>query len=107
MLTIQVLQLKECRAGCILVVMEFIGPETSEEAEFSRTLAPSDLAECAAALVKSYPECFWFWRPDARIRTLADVRLVVEHLRQYGGRHAWQAAQELHRCLLPLFRRKS
>jgi hypothetical protein len=33
------------------------------------------------------------------------VRLVVEHLREYGDRRAWQSAQELHRCLSPLCKR--
>jgi hypothetical protein len=28
-------------------------------------------------------ECFWFRHPDARIRHLEDVRVVIEHLRQY------------------------
>jgi hypothetical protein len=30
------------------------------------------------------------------------VRLVVEHLREYGDWRAWRAAQQLHRCLSPL-----
>ena len=74
--------------------------------EFSPPAPPELLAQ-AAALVKSYPECFWFWHPDVRIRSLEDVRLVIEHLREYGDRRAWLAAQDLNRCLLPLFKRKS
>jgi hypothetical protein len=27
------------------------------------------------------------------------VRLVVEHLREYGDKRAWAAAKELKRCL--------
>jgi hypothetical protein len=67
--------------------------------------ALEELVERAAALVREYPECFWFRHPEARIRHLEDVRLVVEHLREYGGHRAWRAAQELHRCLLPHYKR--
>jgi len=71
------------------------------------TPAPPELCERAMALVKHYPECFWFRHPEARIRHIEDVRLVVEHLREYGDRHAWREAQELHRCLSPLYKRTS
>ncbi len=70
-------------------------------------LASPELAKQAATLVKAYPECFWFWHPEADIRTLADVRLVVQHLREYGDRRAWAAAQDLNRCLSLLFKGKS
>lgn len=71
------------------------------------TPAPPELIERASALVRSYPECFWFRHPNARIRYLEDVRLVVEHLREYGDWRAWRAAQELHKCLSPLFKKTS
>lgn len=71
------------------------------------TQAPPELVERAAALVRSHPECFWFRHPEARIRHLEDVRLVVEHLREYGDRRAWRDAQELQKCLLPLYKRTS
>lgn len=71
------------------------------------TPAPPELCERAAALVSSHPECFWFRHPDARIRHLDDVRLVVEHLREYGGHRAWREAQELHKCLSPLSKKTS
>ena len=71
------------------------------------TPAPPALIESASALVRMYPECFWFWHPDARVRHLEDVRLVVEHLREYGDRRTWWAAQDLQRCLSPLYRRPS
>ena len=71
------------------------------------TPAPQDLCERAMGLVRSHPECFWFRHPEARIRHLEDVRLVVDHLREYGDRRAWWAAQELQRCLSPLFRKTS
>ena len=69
------------------------------------TPAPPELVECAAALVRSHPECFWFRHPEARIRHLEDVRLIVEHLREYGDHRAWRSAQELHQCLSPLCKR--
>ena len=82
-------------------------PEISELREFPTPIpAPPELVARAAALVRRYPECFWFWHSEARIRHLEDVRLVVEHLREYGGRLAWLDAQDLYRCLSPLFKRK-
>ena len=67
--------------------------------------APPELIERASALVRNHAECFWFWHPDARVRHLEDVRLVIEHLREYGGHRAWREAQELQRCLSPLFKK--
>ena len=69
--------------------------------------APPELVARADALMSRFPECFWFWRTDARIRSLDDVRLVVRHLREYGGRDAWVAAQDLARCLSQPSRRTS
>ena len=69
------------------------------------TPAPPELVERATALIRKYSECFWFWHPDARVRNLEDVRLVVENLRKYGDRRAWWDAQDLHKCLSPLFRK--
>jgi hypothetical protein len=70
------------------------------------TPAPAELVQRATALVQEHPECFWFRHPEARIRFVEDVRVVVEHLREYGDRRAWWVAQELHRCLLPHYRKK-
>ena len=61
----------------------------------------------AAELVAQFPECFWFWRPDARLLSLDDVRLVVQNLRKYGNREAWTAAQQLDQCLSANFRKPS
>ncbi len=71
------------------------------------TPAPAELVARAEALVKAHPECFWFRHPEARIRHHEDVRLVVEHLREYGDARVWLEAQELQRCLSPLSRKKS
>ena len=70
------------------------------------TPAPAALVAKATALVEAHPECFWFRHPEARIRNLEDIRLVVEHLREYGDWNAWSHAQDLHRCLSPLFKKK-
>jgi hypothetical protein len=69
--------------------------------------APPELAARAAALVRLFPECFWYWRPDASVRSLEDVRLVVRQLRAYGDRDAWLAARDLSECLSPRSRRTS
>ena len=69
--------------------------------------AMPELMKRAAALVRDYPECFWFWRADACISSVEDIRLVIKHLREYGDRRAWLAAQELHQCLSPSFKKKS
>ena len=70
------------------------------------TPAPPELVRRASKLVRKFPECFWFRHPEARIRYLEDVRVVVEHLREYGDRRAWWAAQSLHKCLSPLFKNR-
>ncbi len=58
-----------------------------------------EVAERAADLVRRFSECFWFRHPKAAIRFTDDVRLVIEHLRDYGDKRAWAAAAELQRCL--------
>lgn len=65
-----------------------------------RIPAPPELVAKAKELVHEYSAtCFWFRHPEADVRYLDDVRLVVHHLREYGNRRAWLAAQELQRCL--------
>jgi len=64
-----------------------------------RVAAPPELIERAEAAVREFSGCFWFRHPDARIRCLDDVRVVVQHLREYGDWRAWRRAQELQRCL--------
>lgn len=82
--------------------------QATEATEFPQpTPAPPQLVARATALVEKHPECFWFWHPEARVRHLEDVRLVVEHLREYGDRRAWREAQELNECLSPLSKKKS
>jgi len=64
-----------------------------------RIPAPPELVEKAEAAVRAFPGCFWFRHPEARARYRDDVALVIEHLRDYGDKKAWAAAQELQRCL--------
>lgn len=64
-----------------------------------RVPASPEVADRAADLVRRFSECFWFRHPDAAIRFTDDVRLVIEHLRDYGDKRAWDAAAELQRCL--------
>lgn len=72
----------------------------SKNMDLDRTPAPPELIARAEALVREYDvHCFWFWHPEAKVRFFGDVRLVVEHLREYGNWRAWRAAQELQRCL--------
>jgi hypothetical protein len=46
-------------------------------------------------------------KPETRMRHLEDVRLVVERLREHGGHREWREAQELQRCLSPLYKKTS
>jgi len=53
----------------------------------------------AEELIRQFPSCFWFRHPEARVRNRGDIPLVIQHLREYGDRRAWTAAQELRKCL--------
>ena len=71
-----------------------------ETPELSLEPAPPELIAKAEAAVREFEvQCFWFWRSDAEVRTVEDIRLVINELRRNGGRRAWSAAQELQRCL--------
>lgn len=73
-------------------------PVTIEEPP--RVPAPPDLLARAEAMVKKYDvQCFWFRHPEARVKYLDDVELVIHHMREYGDHEAWKDAQELHKCL--------
>ncbi len=71
------------------------------------TPAPADLVEKASELVRRFPQCFWFGYHQMLIRSLRDVRLVIERLREYGDSDAWSAAQLLHKRLSLLYKRRS
>jgi hypothetical protein len=70
-----------------------------EQAATLKTRPAPEVLEQARALITAFPECFWFRNRDAGIETREDVRLVVEHLREYGGHRAWKEAQSLFQCL--------
>ncbi len=53
----------------------------------------------AEALVHEFPGCFWFWHPEACVRSRSEIPAVIRNLREYGDRRAWRAAQDLHKCL--------
>lgn len=65
----------------------------------ARVPASPEVVALATELVRQFSECFWFWHPEASIRYVDDVRLVIEHLREYGDKRAWAAAKELKKCL--------
>ena len=64
-----------------------------------RVPACPEVAARAMELVQTFSECFWFRHPDATVRFTDDVRLVIEHLREYGDKKAWAAAADLRRSL--------
>ncbi len=68
-------------------------------AAYTVNQAVDPLVARAEALVREFKECFWFRHPDAKVRNRDDVPLVIKHLREYGDKRAWRAAQELRKCL--------
>ncbi len=71
----------------------------SETAFPVRVPASPELAARASELVQQFSECLWFWHPAATVHFTDDVKLVIEHLREYGDKKAWSAARELQRSL--------
>jgi len=65
----------------------------------ARVPASPEVVALATDLVRRFSECFWFRHPEARVRYEDDARLVIEHLREYGDKRAWEAAKELKKCL--------
>jgi len=64
----------------------------------ARVPASPAVVALATELVRKFSECFWFWHPQARVRNEDDVQMVIEHLREYGDKRAWEAAKELRKC---------
>lgn len=60
---------------------------------------PEEVLEMARTAVKNFHECFWWWSTEAKIVNRADVRAVVECLRESGGHRAWETAQKIYKCL--------
>lgn len=65
----------------------------------SKPVLQTALELARAAVRDFYASCFWFWKIDPPLHTEADVRNVISHLREYGDRKAWQAAQAIVKCL--------
>lgn len=63
------------------------------------TPVSEEVSRMAHEAVKNFHECFWWWNAEAPITTRADVRAVVESLRESGGHRAWWTAQAIHKCL--------
>ena len=61
--------------------------------------AAPELVARAEDLVRKYPSSFWFRHPEARIRSVEDVRIVIRRLCESGNRQTWNEAQDLVRCL--------
>jgi len=73
--------------------------EKAAVAETDRVPASPEAIALATEFCKKFSECFWFRHSDAQIRYQDDIELVIEHLRDYGDKRAWEAAKELRRCL--------
>jgi len=65
-----------------------------------RTLSPEKagemvrIREARRAFRRFYHQCFWSCAPDLII-VADDIPWVIEQLRKYGGRAAWEAAAKL------------
>ena len=77
----------------------FMKAEEPAALDLDRVPASPEVVALATELTRKFSECFWFRHPDARIRYEDDVRLIIEHLREYGDKRAWEAAKELRKCL--------
>ena len=60
--------------------------------------SPAAIAMAQQA-VRDFHECFWWWNPEFLPESKADIGEIVAALRKSGGRNAWQAAQNLVKCL--------
>ena len=71
-----------CRSRRLSLTIHRMAPVPEQSNDGATAVAaPPALIERASELVRAHPECFWFRHPEARIRHLEDIRLVVEHLR--------------------------
>jgi len=57
------------------------------------------LAEARRLMKLRFLKCFWFRHPEATVETWDDVKLVILHLREYGGHQEWYEAQNLWKML--------
>ena len=72
----------------------------TKSVETSDAVASSRLIEMATVATQKYrAQCFWFRSLEANIETVGDVMLVIQRLRQFGDREAWETAREIEKCL--------
>ncbi len=64
-----------------------------------RPVSDEVLQQARDLVKKHFAKCFWFRHPEASLMSGEDVYLVVQHLREYGGRREWAEAQELWKAL--------
>ncbi len=74
-------------------------PLVEDQVSVIRPVSDEVLQQARDLVQKHFAKCFWFWHPDAQITKWEDVYLVVQHLREYGGRSEWAEAQELWKAL--------
>ncbi|MEZ5328129.1 MAG: hypothetical protein R3F19_24055 [Verrucomicrobiales bacterium] len=78
--------------------MENLSPVDVGE-KSARPVSQSVLEEARRLVKVHFAQCFWFRHPEASVTTWEDVYLVIEHLREYGGRREWREAQHLWKAL--------
>lgn len=65
----------------------------------SQPLSPEVRARAEALVRRYFAQCFWSWKLDATVTTAEQAALVVQHLREFGGREGWREAAGLRQCL--------
>ncbi len=64
------------------------------------TPLPPKVRARAEALVRNYfAQCFWFRHPEAPVENREDALLVIQRLREQGGKKGWREAALLRQCL--------
>jgi len=72
---------------------------TSHSPAPARIPASPEAVALARELVARYPQCFWYWRPGAKVEDAEHVELVIENLRKHGNQETWREAARLRQCL--------
>lgn len=72
---------------------------TTAPPEDPRPAPAAAIALARTALDNYKSDCFWFRADTAPVETMGEVRLIIQRLRQYGGREAWYAAYAIEQCL--------
>jgi len=69
------------------------------ESSVPNALPPEVRARAEALVRKYFAQCFWSWRADATVGSPGQLELVIQRLREHGGREGWRDAADLCRCL--------